>query len=146
MRQRAVLGSLLIWGSAARAEMPGKAPPDRERGQEVYARDCAACHGTKALGDGPAAAVLGVPAPALAGRAPVTEEAAQIRSILDGRGSMPGFSAIFDEADARKVLAWLRSLDPATGVDPDARPPKAPAKAPAATDPGPATDGPSKAG
>ena len=145
MRWRAVLGSVVVWGSTARAEMPGKAPPDRERGQEVYARDCAACHGAKALGDGPAAAVLGVPAPALAGRAPVAEEAAQVRLILEGRGAMPGFSAVFDEADARKVLVWLRALDPKTGVDPDARPPKAPAKAPAPAPPSPA-DEPGKAG
>ncbi len=92
----------------ARAGVPTRMPPSRERGENLYAAHCVACHGERAAGDGPQAARLG--APPLARRWPESERAEAARVIRFGRGAMPGFSAVFDRHDTERILTWLDSL------------------------------------
>jgi mono/diheme cytochrome c family protein len=93
--------SLASLGKAVSAGQPTKRPTDVERGEELYIRDCAACHG--ATGEGSGAA--GLAAPALVGVA--WEKKTTVPIILEGRGDMPGFSAVMDKHDARRILTWL---------------------------------------
>ena len=68
-------------GSEAALELP-KRPIDVAAGRAIYEKSCASCHGTRGLGDGPAAAGLDPKPPAI--------------------GSAPG-SAIAERTPARSV-------------------------------------------
>ena len=100
------------------AGVPTKSPPDPERGRQLYGVNCWQCHGKAALGDGPAQVALRAAAPALAGRLGDSPLPPQVDLILTGSGDMPGFGAVMDRRDARRILKWLAGLDPETGKDP----------------------------
>ena len=97
----ALLFALLAMPMVTSAGQPTKRPTDEERGEEVYARDCASCHGVMGQGNGAA----GLEAPALVGVE--WDQKSTVALILEGKGDMPGFSAVMDKADARRVLVWL---------------------------------------
>ncbi len=97
----------------ALAEVPTKRPKDRELAAQLYRQNCVACHGKRALGDGPLAEATG--ASALAGRVPDGAEEAWVETISTGAGSMPGYSSVFHRKDARRVVDWLEGLNPETG-------------------------------
>jgi len=62
--------------------------PDPVRGREIFLANCAACHGTYADGEGPAAAALGVSAPDLTGIATRRDghfPYDEVRGIIEGR-------------------------------------------------------------
>jgi len=103
MRQptHALLLALLALPAVAGAGQSTKRPTDEARGEEVYARDCASCHGVEGQGSGPA----GLDAPALVGVE--WDQKGTVALILAGKGDMPGFSAVMDKNDARRVLVWL---------------------------------------
>ena len=42
-----------------------------------------------------------------------------IRSILNGKGLMPAFSAEFERQDAKRILIYLEKYDQRDGVEPD---------------------------
>jgi mono/diheme cytochrome c family protein len=100
--------ALLVW----LAGVPTKIPPDRDRGRELYAINCWPCHGEAALGDGPAMA-----SPPLAGRISASGYDEAVALIQAGKGDMPGFSAVMDKSETRRILVWLAELDPKTGAD-----------------------------
>lgn len=122
-------------------------PPDPQRGEDLYMDNCWQCHGKKALGDGPLAQALPTPPPALAGRWTEHRFDEIVATMRQGQGDMPGFSAVFDRHNARRILVWLATLDSKTGEKrgagkkKDDSPNKAPAVAPvkneAAGDDGP---------
>ena len=99
------------------ADVPGKIPPDPERGREIFRESCWQCHGWTGEGGGPVASGLSTPTPALAGRIGEPDTDAAIDVILQGRGDMPAFSAIIERPDARRVMVWLATLDPDHPVD-----------------------------
>ena len=98
---------------------------DPERGAALFAENCAACHGTQAVGDGPMAATLATPprdltALTIDGAFPT----ARIVRSIDGRdivlhgGPMPLFgnllkdeSAVVDDADGTPVFTSQPVLD-----------------------------------
>ena len=108
---------LLLALSVASAA-PTKRKPDAERGKALYAAHCWMCHGKRALGDGPSRTLLGPAAPPLAGRVPASTWSAHVELIQEGRGAMPGFSALIGREETRCILEWLTALDPETGKDP----------------------------
>ncbi len=55
---------MVAWAAPASQEAP-PAPPQPLAGERSYAQNCAPCHGTAGLGNGPSAAGLGVPPTAL---------------------------------------------------------------------------------
>jgi mono/diheme cytochrome c family protein len=81
-------------------------------GEDIYKKQCAACHGKKGEGDGPAAVALN-PRPAnLADEEAMealTDE--QLRKIIgQGIGAMPGFDSILQPDELESVLKYIRSL------------------------------------
>ena len=88
------------------------------RGAEVFARDCAGCHGSKGLGDGPAAAVL-TPAPRNLATALFSDRSLS-ESIWNGvRGSsMPSWSDL-PSGELRGLVVYLKTIgarDPPTDL------------------------------
>ena len=107
----------LFAATVAAADVPTKLPAPPVAGREHYAEHCWACHGKRALGDGPSRSVLGSVAPSLAGLdASRHDEARAV--ILQGRGAMPGYGAVLSPDEASHILLWLSDLDPTTGDDP----------------------------
>ena len=83
-------------------------------GEGSYASQCASCHGPAGAGDGPLAGTLSVRPPALSDLAVQARfsDAELAQLILGGRPGtpMPGFARTLDEAGARTVVAFLRTL------------------------------------
>jgi mono/diheme cytochrome c family protein len=78
-----------------------------ERGEEVYAEKCAACHQSK--GEGVAGGVAGF-FPKLANSPYVSGDARQLISvILSGRGGMPSFRIDLNDNDLSAVASYLRT-------------------------------------
>lgn len=84
-------------------------------GQEVYARDCAACHGQRGFGDGDAGYALD-PSPALLSLLDQTPNAADeylLWSVSDGGepfgSEMPAFRDRLDQDEMWQVIAYLRA-------------------------------------
>lgn len=87
-----------------------------EAGRTLYAQDCAACHGARGHGDGPAGKALD-PAPAsLAGlgRMRMTSDGYLYWTIAEGGvpvgSAMPAFSASLKPAQIWSLVAFLRGL------------------------------------
>ncbi len=84
------------------------------RGRWVYETFCASCHGIRGWGDGPAAAALFPPPPALAAiaRVPALPDGYLFQRIREGgrlRGTaMPAFDSLLTEEDIWSVVAYLR--------------------------------------
>jgi enamine deaminase RidA (YjgF/YER057c/UK114 family) len=78
-----------------------------ERGEEVYAEKCAACHQPK--GEGVAGGISGS-FPALVNSAYVSGDAGRlIDVIMSGRGGMPAFRNDLNDNDLSAVASYLRS-------------------------------------
>lgn len=88
-------------------------PPDPQRGAQIYAEKCAACHGERGMGDGPQASQLTVPVPPLGdlslaqGARPV--EWFQIVTNGNIERFMPPFRSL-DERQRWDVVAHALSL------------------------------------
>lgn len=86
-------------------------PPSPDRGEQLFARYCAVCHGAGGLGDGTVTR-FGVPAPAslLADAARQRSDEATAAIIRDGRRKMPSYAAELNAADRASVVAYIRRL------------------------------------
>ena len=74
------------------------------QGREVFADNCAACHGARGEGG---------TGPNLAGEAEYTDPEAVVDQIRDGGGGMPGFEGRLTEQELADVSAFLvRELAP----------------------------------
>ncbi|MEO6750861.1 MAG: c-type cytochrome [Opitutus sp.] len=107
--------------SADRWEAPSSAdllknpmPFDAEsiaRGKQLYVTVCAACHGTKGDGDGPAAAAMEKHPGVLSG--PMMGEhsdGALFWKIKEGRAPMPPFEAVFPVSQRWDIVNYIRTL------------------------------------
>ena len=92
------------------AAQPTKRPTDEQRGEQLYRRHCAACHGVRNGGRGPATKALVQEVPPLQASTPGND--ANVRVVLKGKGAMPGYEAAIDRADAVRVLKYMNSLGP----------------------------------
>lgn len=105
--------SVKAWAAperAARRPNPlAKTPEVVKRGESLFHRDCAQCHGTSGHGDGPQAATL-QPAPADLSSARVQSQTdgALFWKMSQGRGMMP--AAALSDGDKWAVVHFLRSL------------------------------------
>ena len=79
-------------------------------GRAVYAQNCAACHGDRALGDGPAGASLAVKPLDLTVHALQHDEAYLIVAIASGRGAMPAFRGKLTTEQIFQVTSFIRQL------------------------------------
>ena len=123
---RSLLLLLLLLMPAWARKVPSDRPTDMERGQELYARHCQACHGPTNHGDGPAAAALVQPVPDLAGAIDAVERQARkpteatpqptgmisrvdeevVTAVLEGHGTMPAYADTLSRSDARRVVFY----------------------------------------
>lgn len=88
----------------------GKSPQAAEQGKEVFAANCARCHGT----DGRSQTAFGriVSAPDLTdGRLQSELSDSRLRKLITrGRGQMPAFGAKLSRSEVADVIAYVRTL------------------------------------
>lgn len=81
-------------------------------GADLFAKQCAPCHGSEGKGDGPAAVALTPRPPDLTDperMGKLTDE--QLLELLSkGKGAMPGFAALLSPEELAAVLEYVRSL------------------------------------
>ena len=93
-------------------------PRDVQAGQALFARNCAACHGTSGRGDGASAAGFATkPADLTDGRQMNGLPEAFLRNIIENGGpaeglapTMPPFKTLLSPAQTSQVIAYVRSL------------------------------------
>ena len=124
-----LLACSALFVDTADAEMPTKIPPDKERGEALYRELCVGCHGPQALGKGLTAESFGWQAQdmALAGRYDNDDFDEAIRIIQMGQKLMPAYEQQIDRHETKRILVWLKDLDPEKGaplppLDEDAEP------------------------
>ncbi len=82
------------------------------KGADIFAKQCAACHGKQGKGDGPAAVALTPRPPDLTDSAKMSklsdEELLQI--IAKGKGAMPRFDALLKPEELEAVTEFVRRL------------------------------------
>lgn len=94
-----------------------------ERGKEVFAQSCVACHGAAGKGDGPGGATLqSKPADLTAGHSLLHTDEDYAYWIENGIAGtdMPGFSGTLDSAQVSDVVTYVRSLQQAALLARDA--------------------------
>jgi mono/diheme cytochrome c family protein len=99
----AIAGETSIW--------PLRRTDDVDWGQGLYDKHCAHCHGRGAQGDGPAAAAMTVPVPALRGRSNDQTRGGFVTLARQGKGAMPAYQDSISRQDARRVFIYLEALD-----------------------------------
>jgi cytochrome c len=102
--------ALLLVGGVAWSARPSKRLSDEARGEQLYDRHCVQCHGATGAGDGAAAAALVAKVPDLRGQLSSDNREDMAKSVLFGKGVMPGFESSFDKYDARRALRHMEKL------------------------------------
>ena len=85
------------------------------RGKQLFQVNCASCHGAGGKGDGPAGVALNpkpVDLTVMAGRHPDGDFAWK---IANGRGPMPAWKSVLNEAQIWDTVNFIQSLAPRTG-------------------------------
>ena len=82
------------------------------RGRQLFAKDCAVCHGAEGRGDGVAAAALPQAPGDLSTIAPppIFPDGVVAYRILNGVKLMPGFKSTLTENEIWDLLNFIRSL------------------------------------
>lgn len=83
-------------------------------GQAVFEAQCAACHGNRGKGDGPAAAAMN-PRPANltnAARIGALPDDSLVQVITKGRNGMPGYEKLLSREQILELVFFVRSLKP----------------------------------
>jgi mono/diheme cytochrome c family protein len=89
---------------------------DLERGRQVYEQNCAACHGPRGFGDGPAGTSLQPPPARLVGlgRMPMTSDGYLYWTVAEGGipvgSAMPPFKDVLKPDDIWKVILFIQTL------------------------------------
>ena len=92
-------------------------PADLDRGQRAFTTHCVACHGSKGLGDGVAAAGMVIKPDNIYQELtnPLGFKAELIQSVLEGdngqNGSMPAFKGILSEDDINDIFGYVLDLN-----------------------------------
>jgi alcohol dehydrogenase (cytochrome c) len=100
-----------VWAGAMVVAATAAGAQSAERGRQVFASRCAACHGTEGGG--------GELGPSIVARVPLRNDAeleAVIREGLPGAG-MPAFGSL-SKAETGDLVAFLRTLKPRAGTGP----------------------------
>jgi len=85
------------------------------RGKEIYAKNCADCHGAAGKGDGPKGADLEPkPRDLSSSQVQAEGEGALYWKITTGRRPMPSFAKLLSEKDRWHTVNYIRTLGPAT--------------------------------
>ncbi len=99
MKRIALLAAALIGAGLAPAEAA-----DVIKGQQLYLRHCASCHGASGVSIMPNA-------PNFArGERMLQPDQALLGAIRMGRGAMPAYSGVLNDRETLDVVAYLRTL------------------------------------
>jgi mono/diheme cytochrome c family protein len=82
------------------------------QGDEIFRRQCVACHGSAGEGNGPAAVAFN-PKPSDFTDAALMSELTDdqlLAALKEGKGAMPSFSAILNPEELQTVIEYLRTL------------------------------------
>ncbi len=82
------------------------------RGEKIFLRVCASCHGAKGQGDGPIVPRFPAPPPLDAPHARALSDGQLFHILMRGQGVMPAHGAQVSPADRWSVVAFIRSLQP----------------------------------
>lgn len=97
---------------AAAIPNPIKREPESiKRGAEIFANNCASCHGEKAMGDGSAAVALNPKPSNLVAMAGVHPDGDFAWKIENGRGVMPAWKGRLKENQIWDVVNFIQSLE-----------------------------------
>lgn len=91
---------------------PRLLPIGERSAAEIYAKNCAPCHGKEGNGDGPAAAVMTPRPPDLtdSSRMDQLTDDELLAILTDGKGAMPGFGALLKPEELQGLVNYLRAL------------------------------------
>ena len=81
------------------------------RGERIFSRRCAVCHGEAAIGNGPGGrALMPKPTDLTASFTQQQSDGALFWKITEGRGSMPAWKAILDEDERWNLVNYIKTL------------------------------------
>ncbi len=93
----------------AAAESNTLDPADVAKGKGIFRKHCAGCHGTEGRGDG--YKILGAdPANLTSAATGSKSDSDLLRTIHEGKGTMPSWKGRLSTQKSRQVLAYIRSL------------------------------------
>ncbi len=101
------------WDVVAYAFSLSAAPGEDETAAQLYAENCAACHGENGAGDGPEAAGLSAPPASFADPARTTQKTAADHFTAISEGvppDMPAFEESLSEAERWSLASHLRNM------------------------------------
>ena len=89
-----------------------RSPESIARGRQLFAQDCAVCHGAEGHGDGAAAAALPQRPEDLSriAPAPIFPDGVVAYRVLNGVRMMPAFKSTLSETEIWDLLNFIRSL------------------------------------
>jgi mono/diheme cytochrome c family protein len=90
------------------------APGDsRAEARELFDSNCAKCHGRDGRGGVPAAEGLPPPRNFVDAAYQASRSDAELaRAIREGKGQMPPFAALFDDAQLASMVSYIRGFNP----------------------------------
>ena len=99
--------SLTVPGNGNASSQPGS---DRmTKGKQIYIKHCAGCHGPEGRGDG--YRILGAdPANLTSDSIRTKSDAPLLKSIHEGKATMPSWNIRLSQQDAKDVLTYIRLL------------------------------------
>ena len=80
------------------------------RGEAIYKRDCAACHGVEGKGDGPLADDQAVPVADLQKAVRDVPHFKFFMSVSQWQGTMPGWKRHYSDVEREDLVAYLKSF------------------------------------
>lgn len=85
---------------------------EEANGADIFAKQCAACHGKQGKGNGPAAAALTPRPPDLTDSAKMSElsDEGLLEIIAKGKGAMPRYEALLKQEELEAVTKFVREL------------------------------------
>lgn len=98
--------------TVASASPGGAFLPDAIDGEEVYATNCATCHGVSGKGDGPAAGAFNPPPTDFTDPEAVKNRSVEdlVGAISEGRDGMPAYGASLSAEEIEAVAEYIRSF------------------------------------
>jgi mono/diheme cytochrome c family protein len=95
---------------ACKGSAPGDSRADAKR---LFDSACGKCHGSDGRGGVPAAEGLAAPRSFVDASFQASRTDAQLRdAVVNGKGQMPPFGKVFDEAQLAQLVAHMRTFNP----------------------------------
>jgi mono/diheme cytochrome c family protein len=109
-----IFGLGALWCASALVACKGSAPAEpRAEAKRLFDSACGKCHGSDGRGGVPAAEGLAAPRNFADATFQASRTDAELRdAVVKGKGTMPPFGKLFDEAQLGLLVAHIRSFNP----------------------------------